>query len=69
MDRPRGVVEPSASDGLMTVKLHGEPWTLKSAGPGLGLDRWPQAWDEVHISIDPEEVKLGQQDLRSDAAW
>ncbi len=43
---------------LITVKVHGETWTLRSRGNVVGMDRLPRAWETVNIVIDPEQVRL-----------
>lgn len=51
-------VEPVRTAPLITVKLLGESWTLKSTGPVMGLSRRPQVWDTVNIVIDPAQVRI-----------
>jgi hypothetical protein len=56
------LVEPERIAQLITVKLHGESWTLKSTGPVVGLNRCPQAWDMVNIVLDPWQVGIVVRD-------
>jgi hypothetical protein len=51
-------VEPERIAPLITAKLHGESWTLKSTGPIVGLSRRPQVWDTVNIVVDPAQVRI-----------
>jgi hypothetical protein len=51
-------VEPVRTAPLITVKLLGESWTLKSTGPVMGLSRRPQVWDTVNIVVDPAQVRI-----------
>lgn len=51
-------VEPVRTAPLITVKLHGEYWTLRSTGPLFGQRRRPQVWDTVNIVIDPTQVRI-----------
>jgi molybdopterin-binding protein len=55
------LVEPGPSVDVVTTKVHGESWTLKSLGPVLGLERRPSAWDTVTITVDPARVRLVRQ--------
>jgi hypothetical protein len=55
-------VEPVRTEPLITVKLRGENWTLKSAGPVMGLSRRPQVWDTVNIVVDPTQVRIAVGD-------
>lgn len=52
------LVEPERTAPLITVKLHGDSWTLKSTGPVVCLSRRPQAWDTVNIVVDPAQVRV-----------
>jgi hypothetical protein len=55
-------VEPVRTAPLITVKLYGENWTLKSTVPVFGLSRRPQVWDTVNIVIDPTQVRIAVRD-------
>lgn len=55
-------VEPVRTAPLITVKLHGESWTLKSTGPVVGASRRPQVWDAVNIVVDPAQVRIAVRD-------
>ncbi len=55
------LVESGLSADVITTKVHGESWTLKSLGPVLGLERRPSAWDTVTITADPARVRLVRQ--------
>jgi hypothetical protein len=55
-------MEPERVAPLITSKLRGESWTLKSTGPVVGLNRRPQAWDTVNIVVDPGQVRIGIRD-------
>ena len=61
------LVEPGMSAPMITVKAHGEPLTLKSTGPVLGLVRSPQVWNTVNIVVDPEKVRLVDQLQETDS--
>lgn len=65
------LVEPAASSSLITVKVQGEQWTLKSRGLVLGSDRPPRTWDHVNIVVDPARVALRQLTVDESArtAW
>jgi len=52
------LVDPGKPHEMVTVKVFGEKWTLRSTGPVQGLDRPPQAWDSVNIVVDPAMVPL-----------
>jgi hypothetical protein len=52
------LVHEDKPNPLITVKVHGETWTLQSRGHVVGADRLPQAWESVNIVIDPELVRL-----------
>jgi len=52
------LVQADKPDPLITVKVHGETWTLRSRGYVVGADRLPRAWETVNIVIDPEQVRL-----------
>ena len=52
------LVQADKPDLLITVKVHGETWTLRSRGNVVGADRLPRAWETVNIVIDPEQVRL-----------
>jgi hypothetical protein len=47
---------------LITAKLHGESWTLKSIGTVVGLSRRPQVWNTVNIVVDPAQVRIAVLD-------
>jgi hypothetical protein len=55
-------VKPERTAPMITVKLHGESWTLKSTGPVVGLSRRPQVWDTVNIVVDPAQVRIAVRD-------
>ena len=55
------LVEPGESTPMITVKLQGKSWTLKSTGPVVGQRLRPQVWEPVNIVIDPEKVTLVPQ--------
>lgn len=55
------LVEPGPSANVITTKVHGESWTLKSSEPVLGSERRPCAWDIVTIAVDPARVRLVRQ--------
>ena len=52
------LVQADKPNPLITVKVHGETWTLRSRGYVVGMDRLPRAWETVNIVIDPERVRL-----------
>ena len=52
------LVQADKPDLLITVKVFGETWTLRSRGHVVGADRFPRAWETVNIVIDPEQVRL-----------
>jgi hypothetical protein len=52
------LVQADKPNPLITVKVHGETWTLRSRGYVVGMDRLPRAWETVNIVIDPEQVRL-----------
>jgi len=52
------LVQADGPDPLITVKVHGETWTLRSRGNVVGADRLPRAWETVNIVIDPEQIRL-----------
>ena len=52
------LVQADKSVPLITVKVLGETWTLRSRGYVVGADRFPRAWETVNIVIDPEQVRL-----------
>ncbi len=52
------LVGPIAEGSRVTVIIKGEPITLHSANPVLGLHRRPQTWDCVTVAVDPERVEL-----------
>ena len=52
------LVHGDKPDPLITVKVYGETWTLRSRGNVVGADRLPRAWETVNIVIDPEQVRL-----------
>jgi hypothetical protein len=56
------LVEPERTALLITAKLHGERWTLKSTGTVVGLSRRPQVWDTVNIVVDPAQVRIAVLD-------
>ncbi len=56
------LVEPERIAPLITVKVHGESWTLKSTGPVVGLSRRPQVWDTVNMVVDPTQVRIAVRD-------
>ncbi len=58
------LVQADKPDPLITVKVHGETWTLRSRGDVVGADRLPRAWETVNIVIDPEQVRLCLQSGR-----
>lgn len=43
---------------VVTVKLHGEEWTLKSLGPVLGAQQPLKSWDIVNVVVDPQMVEI-----------
>lgn len=51
-------IESRRSTPIITVKVRGEPWTVKSTLPIMGFQRKPQVWDDVVIVVDPEKVSL-----------
>ncbi|HJT20124.1 MAG TPA: hypothetical protein VJ746_06615 [Nitrospira sp.] len=52
------LVEPSGSQTIYTVKLHGEDWTLTSYGPVVGARGPSRPWDVVNVVVDPRRVEL-----------
>ena len=52
------LVQADEPDLLITVKVFGETWTLRSRGYVVGADRLPRAWETVNIVFDPEQVRL-----------
>ena len=52
------LVQADKPDPLITVKVFGETWTLRSRGYVVGADRLSRAWETVNIVIDPEQVRL-----------
>jgi len=52
------LVQADKPDPLITVKVHGETWTLRSRGYVVGAGRLPRAWETVNIVIDPDQVRL-----------
>lgn len=52
------LVQPGKPVPLITVKVHGETWTLRSRGYVVGMDLFPRAWETVNIVIDPALVRL-----------
>jgi len=52
------LVQADKPDPLITVKVYGETWTLRSRGYVVGADRLPRVWETVNIVIDPEQVRL-----------
>jgi len=52
------LVQTDKPDPLITVKVHGETWTLRSRGHVVGAARLPRAWETANIVIDPEQVRL-----------
>ena len=52
------LVQADEPDPLITVKVHGETWTLRSRGNVVGADRLPRTWETVNIVIDPAQVRL-----------
>jgi hypothetical protein len=52
------LVEPYPGGQVLTVKVHGEGWSLKSTVPIVGSTHRPQTWDPVNIVVDPEAIDL-----------
>lgn len=52
------LVQADEPDPLITVKVYGETWTLRSRGNVVGTARLPRAWETVNIVIDPEQIRL-----------
>ena len=52
------LVQADEPDPLITVKVYGETWTLRSKGNVVGAARLPRAWETVNIVIDPEQIRL-----------
>ncbi len=57
------LVEPHEPAGLVTVKVKGESWTLKSKRGVMDAQRFPRTWDPVNIVVDPEAVRLSHETL------
>jgi hypothetical protein len=55
------LVEPGMPYGMVTVKIFGEQWTLKTIRPVSKLGRAPQAWDTVNIVVDPAAARMDVQ--------
>lgn len=52
------MVQGERPDLLVSVKVHGESWTLRGRGPVVGAAALPQTWDTVNIVVDPQAVRL-----------
>ena len=52
------LIHADKPDPLITVKVYGETWTLRSRGNVVGADRLPRAWETVNIVIDTAQVRL-----------
>ena len=63
------LVQADEPDPLITVKVFGETWTLRSRGSVVGADRLPRAWETVNIVIDPEQVRLCLADRDVMGLW
>ena len=49
---------PDGGGARLTLKLRGEPITLQTTNPVVGLPRRPQTWDLVTIVVDPKRAFL-----------
>jgi len=55
----RIVLVTSHSEGhVITAKIHGECWSLKSTMPILGSSHQPRTWDSVNIVVEPQAISL-----------
>ena len=52
------LVESGDAGTIVTVKIHGERWTLKAYGPVVGARQPSKAWDTVNVVVDPQRVDL-----------
>lgn len=52
------LMESGDTGTVVTVKIHGEAWTLKAYGPVVGARQPSKAWDDVNVVVDPQKVEL-----------
>ncbi len=52
------LLKPLSEGHLITIKLHGEGWTLTSTMPVVRSAHRPQTWDSVNIVVDPQAIEL-----------
>ena len=56
--RGRIVMVEMEPETVLTVKVRGVQWTLRSTEPVMGLARRPQTGDPANIAVDPTLIRL-----------
>lgn len=52
------LVRPHGEGTIITAKVHGESWSLRSTRPIFGSNRPARTWDSVNIVVDPQAIEL-----------